>query len=1119
MALVWLNGPGVRWIGPLVGRHLLEKSGIRGNFKVEGNLTGGLSISELRIEGDTTLASLSIDRVIPDYQWSGLVKGRLEGLTLDGVHADLRLGLKSMGKSPPLDLAQLVGTLRSIRGRVIPLALDFTNVSLAATRDGKPEVTLASSRISHSRGSNDIILKLGAITDESHREWPAQSTVIAWNPDNLSIPRVDPYPRVSIRELVMQLPAGGQPSVETQVHLDDAVFRVTSEPGFSAAKIVLREGKLQVDQAVKHFGIEIPAAATLTSLTVELEKILPDPTAAIAKVTVGLENIVWQDWTVPEVNAEASLSADQATLMANGNVLGSAFTLDAAAPVTRGKASFTLGDALGKFTIADVPKVLQELATRTPALDPVAPVPPSTLNGNFTLSFLANQLRAANADLLLKPQDDQLASPVTLKARWAPDQPISAALMLDGLTASASYQPMAATYQAALALDGFTSTRIDRWLAILKVKPGGVADLTGSWSGSGEVKSGKHRGELFLAQAKWSREMSPPLTAIGSLKYDWPASFETKDLRFKMNDQTLVLDAALANSMLELQHFLWTDGTLELAEGTANLPVPSDFSKWRDTLANDTRPLAVSINSRVLSLGLLKPWVPAFEKLDPLSTGQLELHVAGTYAVPAIDAKLEARDLRSPSQPQLPPADLKFTVSARDGHVVLDGSATAPDFPAAVLKAAMPFHPAEWAKTPELLKEEPLEARVDLPRLDLSRFSSLVPAAEQVSGIVTGNIRVAGKIGKPELKGTLDLTAAGLRFKGDRFPAVTGVAATVDLALDRIVLKNLKSTVAGGTLLGEGSLAITSGKLSDIDFRFRGSHLPLVRNDFLILRANADLRLQGPWERAALSGTVGAVDGIFYRDIELLPIGTPFTGPSAAALPKIDTPKNPGNNIPEPFRNWGLNVLARTEEPILIRGNFATGEVTGSIRIGGTLGTPAPDGTVKIKDVRASLPFSTLSVRAGTATFTPATGFDPILEIRGTAEPRPYQVTAYAYGRASDPQLVLTSNPPLPENEIMTLLATGTTTSGLEDPQAASSRALQLLLEELRRGRFRYGKQLRPVLALLDRVDFSLAEADPYSSESFSTATLSITDHWFLSAGVGATGDSRLLAVWRLTFH
>jgi autotransporter translocation and assembly factor TamB len=174
---------------------------------------------------------------------------------------------------------------------------------------------------------------------------------------------------------------------------------------------------------------------------------------------------------------------------------------------------------------------------------------------------------------------------------------------------------------------------------------------------------------------------------------------------------------------------------------------------------------------------------------------------------------------------------------------------------------------------------------------------------------------------------------------------------------------------------------------------------------------------------------------------------------------------------------------------------------------------------VKISDFQAALPFTTLRVRSGTVRFSPANGLDPVLEIRGQAEPRPYRVSAFVYGTASNPQLVLTSTPPLPENEIMTLLATGTTTTGLENPQAASSRAMQLLAEELRRGRFAVGKQLRPLLGLLDRVDFSLAEADPYTSESFSTATLMITDRWYLSAGMGAEGDSRVLGIWRLSYR
>lgn len=101
----------------------------------------------------------------------------------------------------------------------------------------------------------------------------------------------------------------------------------------------------------------------------------------------------------------------------------------------------------------------------------------------------------------------------------------------------------------------------------------------------------------------------------------------------------------------------------------------------------------------------------------------------------------------------------------------------------------------------------------------------------------------------------------------------------------------------------------------------------------------------------------------------------------------------------------------------------------------------------------------------------------------------------------------------------MTLLATGTTSAGLENTQAASSRALQLLFEELRRGRLPFARQLRPVLKILDRVDFNLAESDPYDGDSFTTATIALTDRWYISAGMGAEGDTRFLGLWRLSFR
>ena len=1119
-SLFWLNGPGLRWLVPVVASHYLEKAGLHGKFTLEGSLTGGISVRDLHLEGYKSLASISLKRVTPVYLLKEVVKGRIKGIEIDGLHAELRLGTKAPEEAKePLDLEKLVQSLRTVRGKLIPVSIVLTDISLKATRDGKPVIAVAPSSIHHAAGESVVTLDLGAITEANGRIWPARQSEIAWNQEDLMIKRIDPLPGVSIRDLLVRLPESGVPSAECEIRVDDAVFMVGASPGFSSVRIDLREGRLPSAPLAERFGLKIPASADLTSLSLNVDGLLPDPKAATGEVRLLLENLVSGEWVFPELNLDFKLDADRSTVVAGGQALGTGFSLQAEAPISRAGGQLKPGDVSGRFNVAEVTNLVAALAKRVAAIDPQAPVPPSMVDGDFRIAM--EDLRPGSADvaLTLKPVDPKLASSILIKGRWTPDQPVFAEVALEGLKLTADYQIESSAYKAAMEMEKFSSARIDRWLAIFKADTKGALSLTGKWSGSGEVKKAVHRGNLSLAGFDLLRQGVPPFNGQGDVEYDWPAGFSTKNLRVQANGQSVTVDAGLADGCLEISNLRWQDRQTEMAGGSAKLPVPRDFSKWRETLADDTRPVEVAIESKVLSLALLKDWLPAAAKLDARSTGQLRLNVSGTYAEPVIDAVVDARDLRSPEQPKLPPADLKITITARDGRLAVDGSALARDFPAAVMTASMPFRPALWAENPGLIKTELLSARLDLPRIDLSRFGSLVSTARKISGTLTGNIEVAGEIGKPIVKGRVDLAGGGIEFTGKDIPAISGAALAVDLALERISVTGLKAMVAGGTLQGGGSLAIQNGKPGALDFRVTGNHLPLKRDDSLIVRANADLRLAGPWERAALTGTVGVVDSLFYRDIELLPIGSPFTAPSAASLPKIDAPVNPAAAVPEPFRNWGINVLVRTENPFLIRGNIASGSVDVNVRVGGTVGNPTPDGEVKISGFRAALPFSTLNIRSGTVRFNPATGFDPVLEIRGNAEPRPYRVSMFIYGRASNPQLVLTSNPPLPDNEIMTLLATGTTTSGLEDPQAASSRAMQLLAEELRRGRFAVGKQLRPLLGLLDRVDFSLAEADPYSSESFSTATLSITDRWFLSAGMGAEGDSRVMGIWRLTFH
>jgi len=1114
---IWFNGPGWRWLLPIFGSRYIEQAGFVGTYRLEGTITGGLVIRDLDMKSEGTLARITVDKIEPIYRFNDFLRRReIKALNVDGLHADLRLGIEDEEDKPPLDLAQITGKIRQFRGPLLPLKLDFRNLTLDAKRDGESVITMAPSSILHAAGSDEFHISLGEVKLAGDREIPAQEVEISWLEEDLAIDQIQLLPSVSVEKIALSLPAAG-PSAEARIIVGDAVFQLTSGSKFENLRLDLREGAIDSTRVTEISGIEIPAYARLTSLTLEASNIFPNPALATAKLQILLDDIAWRDIVSPELALDFTLEEASANVSARSIIHGAEIAINATSQLDRRAGAFDIGQTTGTYSVTEITPLVRHFASKSQAMDVTAAFPAASANGTFQVEMGRNRPQSAKATLDIKPADSEVVTNLSLAAEWPGADQILAVVEGDGLRLDAEYRTDLSTYQGDLTLKDFNSTRIVPWLGIVGVKSAISLSSTAQWKGGGDLENGNHHGKLTIENATATAPGKPDILASGGIDYDWPGKVEAQNLRLESGGQILTLNAKMADGLLDIKDFLLLDGETELIKGSGQLPVPEDFAKWRDTLANDSREMTLEIESLELPLSRLKTWLPAISQIDERATGRIKINLSGTFADPEVDIAIAFKDLRSPQQPKLPPADLELKIAGRDGRLTVDGTATAPDFPAAKLTASMGFHPVKWAEEPGLILNEPITALIDLPRLDISRFAALVPIASKLRGTLTGKVSVAGTVGKPEPNGELNLSDGGLSFVKEQYPEISGVDVKLELNLKTISLRSIRAVMAGGTLAGEGTYTIAN---KTMDVRLRGDHLPVIRNEMLILRANADLRLLGTLEEAVLSGTVGAVDSIYFRDIEILPIGTPFTSPEATSLPKIDPASiSPTAGIPAPFSNWTLNVTLRTEEPFLIRGNLATGRVEGSVKLNGTLGNPAPTGKVMLSNARASLPFSTLLVREGTLHFSPASGFDPVLEFRGRAEPRPYQVDFYVYGRASDPQMILTSNPPLPENEIMTLLATGTTTRGLEDPQAASSRALQLFAEEIRRGRFPFSNRLRPVLGLLDRVDFSLSEADPYSNDSFSTATIKLHDRWYISAGMGTEGDTRVLGIWRLRFH
>lgn len=1118
--LWWLNGPGLRMLAPRLGAHFADKAGVEVVFELRGTLWGGVTLHdvEVMIPG-SGLRKITIREIVPDYQLSRLLRGEVRGVRGSGLHLDLVMmpGDEAQKEpSQPLDFAMLNQTLRKAQTAVARYSFDVSELTATIEREGMGAIEIGPTAIQHEAGGGEILVELGDITRGGESIMVAQRIQIEWTPERLGVDRVVFDPQLSVEGLAVLYPEEGALFAEGVVNFAGAVFAITSTPGQGTLGLQMREGVLDAARVGEFLGIELPVVGRLTSLALDAADLSPDPRNATATVSMLIESVQWKDLAVDEFGVDVILDAGTARVVARAAAGGAEVRVDSTTTLDR--AAMTLGETRGVLEIPSLVAMAEEFEEFWKPPDDAEPIPAASLKADFEVTWKDDFLPASAAvALAVTPEEPEVATALQIKASWAVDELIAAELLVDGADAMAKIDFDEKKYSGEVSFQGFETDRIAVWLELAGIALPGEGRVDAEWNGNGPLAADGHVGELAVASALWSQPEQPDVIAGGKISYALPGNITLRELNVVRDGQSVDASLSMLDGWLKIDFLRWTDaeGT-QLAETRGSVPVPEKLADWSAFPAeDDTRPLDFTIRTETLGFDKLATWVPALAAVDARATAQLEVMLSGNFTAPVLDASLEVRQVRIVDQPALPPADFMFKAAGRDGALALNGTITTADYDPVVVMAALPFSPAQWAADPESLSRAEFEASAVLPRLDLGRFSALVPKLRRMAGVVTGSVRASGTIGEPNVEGRLELSGGVLGFPDEVFPDITGIAAVAELGTELVTLSSLRATIAGGTLEAGGSYAI---KPRELDLRVRGNSLPLVRNESLIVRANADLRATGPIDRAKISGSVSLVDSLFFRDIEILPIGTPFRVPDAAALPKIDVAP-PTDAVPELFAAWPLDVRLTTAEPLLIRGNLATGRILMDLRVGGTLRDPRPAGQARLLRGRAVLPFATLAVPEAVLTFTPANGLDPSIELRGTAEPRPYTVNVFAYGRLSDPQIVLSSNPPLPQHEIMTLLATGTTTRGLEDPQAASARALQLFAEEVRRGRVPLGNQLRPLLGLLDRVDFTLAESDPYSSDTFSTATLKLHDRWYLSAGMGEEGNTRMFAIWRLRFR
>ena len=1114
--LVWLNGPGWRWIAQKAAARYLPAAGLEGSFELEGSLASGeIGVRKLQLAGDTVVTLAGLDRADIQYNLSDIFKGEVESIEVHGLHADIDLAAAKNEEDPTKPKTDPIALLKSLHSRLSPMEIHLTDISANVHRGEEPVVTVSPTSLHHTALDPVFDLSLGAIELPNEVALSAQTVQLSWEETSLSLDRLDLMEGVGIRDLLVSYPGEKFSEIAGKIVMEDSILDITSD--LNLATLTLAGEPLSLDATLGKFGLDLPLSGEISALRLDVAGLSAGLPGMDAELSLQSQNVVYDEWPTGDLELKASLVDHQLDANLRGTAVSSPVsidldgTLDPEAPLQPLRAGVRL-------RIDQLESVLTYVQDRYLPENEAAP-PPSSLSGVGEVTFTQGRLETSKVILDATARD--ASPPLHLEAAWAPDSPLEADLTSPGLEITGSYDFEPKNYDATVATTSWNPEILAPWLAPFGV--GMPEGMTGSLNlaGSGSIASNTHRGELDLKSFTWARDTeAQPLKVFAEATYDWPKEVDVSSLNVQQGVQKIETTARLSDGRFLLKGLSWTDGSDILLTGQASIPVGENPADWKAILRS-TEPVDLQITSAELPFSKLHPYLPETVRFQEDSSGQIKIDLTGSPSAPELDADFRASRLKLQSYSDAPPIEIDLQATGRENSLKLEGEIRAPDYPPAVIDGLTRWAPEQWAEDPQTVKEAPLDASLVIENFNLNLFAGLVPKARALEGQINLKSEVTGTIGDPQPVATLTLEGGRFETSDPSIPRVKDAGLRLTATPTRLELETLSATISGGELKGSGSADIIEGELKNLNIGLQGVALPAVRNESMIVRFNTDLSLRGDWENATLSGSIGVIDSLFHKDVEILPLGGPVRTVAEPELPSIDsqTPAEAADSIAQPFHDWRLDLTAKSVNPFLVRGNLAGGEAYLDARIDGTIGAPRPSGQVTLREVTAKLPFSTLNIKSGRIVLRPDHPFDPELDLKGHSSIRPYEVDIYVYGPLSDPQIQPTSNPPLPENEIFTLLASGTTTEGIEDTNAATARAAQLLIEEVRRGRLGNLRGLKPLFQVLDRVDFQVGEKDPYSSRKYNSVAFELDDNWLLTTGISEQGNSRTKITYLLRFR
>ncbi|HXM99120.1 MAG TPA: translocation/assembly module TamB domain-containing protein [Candidatus Dormibacteraeota bacterium] len=299
------------------------------------------------------------------------------------------------------------------------------------------------------------------------------------------------------------------------------------------------------------------------------------------------------------------------------------------------------------------------------------------------------------------------------------------------------------------------------------------------------------------------------------------------------------------------------------------------------------------------------------------------------------------------------------------------------------------------------------------------------------------NAAFEGTIDRPRITGRVHIDDASLRVSD--FP--TGLAAIKgDFIFDstRLFFENVSAEAGGGSLLLSGSVNYGETPIR-YDINAHTNRVRIRYPEGMSWLAAGSLHLAGTLQGGLLSGKI---------TVERVNLAEGLDSASALVSP------NPAGNSSPFLRNLQFDIEVSSTPDARMEWPGAELEAEANLRVRGTAEHPILLGHIHVLSGELSFHGNRYRVSRGDLNFVDPFRIDPVINVEATTTIQQYEITLNFNGRSSAMALAYRSDPPLPGNDIVTLLALGKTSSEASvrsggSNQGASAGASALLSEAI----------------------------------------------------------------------